>query len=519
METVLGSAGGDLIYGTQLVSGGNVGNETVQNGGELDLFAGAATGTTVLDGGTLAISGAATATNTVLSGGGTVELASPNATLAGALTFAGGGNTLDIDAIASAGFGEFAVISGFTSTDKIDVSVVGSGATLSFATSGGNEVVTVSGTGGGETFLFSGTSTYTSSTLSLVTTGATVDLETSVPASQFNFQTYNPSQASTIVPGPLALYTVPVDSLPDADGRGVGRGGQEGGRLRPADAGPAAGQSVHRYRAGGDRPRRPALSDSTATTPSRRCWIPSTARPTPTVYVNVIANYSNLTTAQFFAMMQSQNLLLPLNDGAPQAVNPATGAPIPTSLTGLTADPYRGLEYSILKNKSSKLFPTASNITGAIGASTPGLDKMTGAYTDFLEAAAYRDANGGLGLAYLSPGDIALATQWNLTGTNVTTLPNVAGTVTVAQLPGFILSQNIVNAGGISNATLATGAWTATGGSPGSPPSIWARWRSRSPSARRTSVSSWNWGRTTRTLSPWTGPTPTPAARRSSRGA
>ena len=55
----------------------------------------------------------------------------------------------------------------------------------------------------------------------------------------------------------------------------------------------------------------------------------------------------------------------------PQTVNPATGAPIPTSLTGLTNDPYRGLEYSILKNKSSKLFTTTSNITGAVGSSTP----------------------------------------------------------------------------------------------------------------------------------------------------
>ena len=80
----------------------------------------------------------------------------------------------------------------------------------------------------------------------------------------------------------------------------------------------------------------------------------------PNVFVNVIANYSNLTTSQFFAMMQSQNLLLPLNDGVPLAVNTATGAPFPTSLTGLTSDPYRGLEYSILKNKSSKLFTSAS---------------------------------------------------------------------------------------------------------------------------------------------------------------
>ena len=54
---------------------------------------------------------------------------------------------------------------------------------------------------------------------------------------------------------------------------------------------------------------------------------------------------------------------MPLNDGVPQGVNLATGAPIPTSLQGLTSDPYRGLEYSILKNKSSKLFTTTANIT------------------------------------------------------------------------------------------------------------------------------------------------------------
>ena len=45
----------------------------------------------------------------------------------------------------------------------------------------------------------------------------------------------------------------------------------------------------------------------------------------PTVYVNVIANYSNLTEAEFFAQMQANNLLLPLNDGVPsQAVNDVT---------------------------------------------------------------------------------------------------------------------------------------------------------------------------------------------------
>ncbi len=61
----------------------------------------------------------------------------------------------------------------------------------------------------------------------------------------------------------------------------------------------------------------------------------------PTVYVNVIANFSNLTTAQFWAQMQASDFLLPLNDGMPVVVNTATGSPIPASLTGLTSDPYR----------------------------------------------------------------------------------------------------------------------------------------------------------------------------------
>ena len=65
---------------------------------------------------------------------------------------------------------------------------------------------------------------------------------------------------------------------------------------------------------------------------------------------------------------------------------------------------------------------------------------MTGFYSDFLGAAAYRDANGGLGLPYLSPGDIAHRHPMESDGQQLTTLPNV-GTVTSAQLPGFILGR------------------------------------------------------------------------------
>ena len=277
------------------------------------------------------------------------------------------------------------------------------------------------------------------------------------------FVPYDPTTASTITPGPQALYTVPVNSIaPTQANEGFTEVGKKTAGfdllsptqlranlltdIEPVVVGPG-GQLY--------------LTDGHHTFTALQESIYGASNPT--VYVDVIANYSTLTTAQFFATMQARNFLLPLNNGVPETVGP-TGAPLPTSLTGLTNDPYRGLEYSILKNKSSTLFPTAANITGAVGASTPGLDKMTGYYEDFFEAAAYRAANGGLGLPTVSAGDIALATQWNLNPASVTTLPNIAGAVTAAQLPGFVLSKNIVNAGGITNATLSTGAIDGNGG-------------------------------------------------------
>jgi autotransporter-associated beta strand protein len=269
------------------------------------------------------------------------------------------------------------------------------------------------------------------------------------------FQTYDPTQASSIVPGAFSLFVVPVSSiLPTQMNEGFAEVGKktagfnllapsqlQGNLLtdiEPVVIGP--GGKLY-------------LTDGHHTFTALENSIYGN---NPNVFVNVIANYSNLTTSQFFQTMQSQNLLLPLNDGVPQTVNTATGAPLPTSLTGLTSDPYRGLEYSILKNKSSKLFAT--------GATTPGLDKMTGFYSDFLEAAAYRNANGGLGLPYLSPFDIAIATKWNLTASSTTTLPNIPGTVTAAQLPGFILGSNFILNGVISNATLSSGALDGNGG-------------------------------------------------------
>ena len=273
------------------------------------------------------------------------------------------------------------------------------------------------------------------------------------------FQTYNAANAASIAAGPNALYEVSVDSLrPTQMDEGFAEVNQKTAafNLLTSQAALQANllTSIEPVVIGPGGQLYLTDGHHSFTALENSIFGPSD----PLVFVNVIANYSNLTTEQFYQQMESVNLLLPLNDGVPETVNTATGAPIPGSLTELVSDVYRGLEYRILKNKSSKFFTTTSNILGATGASTPGLDKMTGAYADFVEAEAYRNANNGLGLPYLSVADAALASQWNLNPNSTTTMPGVTGTVHAYQLPGFILSQNIVNTGGISNATLANGA-------------------------------------------------------------
>jgi autotransporter-associated beta strand protein len=277
------------------------------------------------------------------------------------------------------------------------------------------------------------------------------------------FTTYNAANAGSIAAGPFALYTVSLDSLlPTQINEGYAEVNYKTagfddltssaaveadllGYIEPVVIGPGGAL----YLLDGHH---------TLTAVANSMWGASN----PTVYVNVVANYSNLTTSQFWTMMQANNLVLPLNNGVSETIDPATGAPIPTSLTALISDPYRGLEYSILKNKNSVLFTSTSNIAGAVGSAIPGLDKMTGFYSDFIWAQAYQDALGGLGLPYLSPGDIQLSTQWNLNLNNTTVEPLV-GAVKVGQLPGAVLQQNIAIASTISNATLATGTLDAFG--------------------------------------------------------
>ncbi|WP_164159375.1 hypothetical protein, partial [Stenotrophomonas maltophilia] len=72
-------------------------------------------------------------------------------------------------------------------------------------------------------------------------------------------------------------------------------------------------------------------------------------------------------------------------------------------------------------------------------------------------ANAYRNANGGLGLPYLSPGDILLATQWNLNGASLTKLQAGGSNVSVAQLPGYILPGSLTISATIDTNTVANG--------------------------------------------------------------
>jgi hypothetical protein len=161
-ETVSGTVSGDAIYGTQLVSGSAAvtNNETVYGGGVINLFlkGGAVNGATVMNAGTLAISGNASATDTTLSAGALLDLQSPKANFDGTLTFDGAA-TLQFDDVISAGFGDLAIISGFGAGSIIDERAIGTVATLSTTTSGGDTVATITGGGVSESFTFAGTVT------------------------------------------------------------------------------------------------------------------------------------------------------------------------------------------------------------------------------------------------------------------------------------------------------------------------------------------------------------------------
>lgn len=147
-EAVSGTATGDRVYGTQLVSASTavINNETVFNGGAINVFlkGAAANGIVVSSGGSLNLSGNVSATNTTLAGGATVSLQSPKTVLAGGVIEQGTGNTILVTGLTSAGFGNSGVISGFVAGDTVDVTGFGVGATLTSALVSGNTVLTVS---------------------------------------------------------------------------------------------------------------------------------------------------------------------------------------------------------------------------------------------------------------------------------------------------------------------------------------------------------------------------------------
>lgn len=187
-ELVLGTVTGDVIYGTQLVSGSTalVSGETVYNGGSLDLFlkGGTVDNTNLLSGGALYISGNALGENLTIDGGSIVmELA--KATLAGGIVFTGAG-TIDETALISATYGDSAVMSGFTVGDAIELTAIGTGASLTSTTLGGNTVLTISGGSAegtlSESFTFAGTS-YAADYFTLSPTGALTVSASSTQAS------------------------------------------------------------------------------------------------------------------------------------------------------------------------------------------------------------------------------------------------------------------------------------------------------------------------------------------------
>lgn len=165
-ETVsAGTITGGEVDGFQDVltntTGATITGETIGNGGTLllDNKTNTVSSTTIETGGTFAINGNATGADMVIAGG-EIDLDSAKSNLAGTLSFSGTG-TLVENSVISAGYGDQAVISGFGAGDVIDLTAIGSGATLSTVASGVNTVIDISGGSGEgssvESFTFSGT--------------------------------------------------------------------------------------------------------------------------------------------------------------------------------------------------------------------------------------------------------------------------------------------------------------------------------------------------------------------------
>jgi autotransporter-associated beta strand protein len=267
-----------------------------------------------------------------------------------------------------------------------------------------------------------------------------------VPADEFT--AYNPANASSITPGISALYSIPVDSLsPTQFNAGYSEIGDKTNAWNLVPSSRLQStllESVEPVVIGPGGQLYQINGHHTFDSLEQSIYGASD----PTVYVNVVANYSSDTPAQFLAALQANAQVYPLNDGVLQTLAPASGnplSPVPTTLAGLTNDAYRGLEFSVLKNKQ--------------GAGV-GIDKTSTPFSDFLNADTMRGAvtANGTGLAYLTPADVNKAAAFLSTGTNTANLPGL-GTVAVNKLPGYILPTggSITVTGTISNATLANG--------------------------------------------------------------
>lgn len=154
-DLLFGSATADYLGGSQTVSGGQITNEVILNGGIAVLSGSVATGTTVETGGRLSLRAGSTASNTVLQGG-LIALSTSSDTLSGAETFTTFGGTIRLAAIASAGAGIQGVVSGWGAGDVIDFQAISSGATLALSTSAGNTVATVTSGGVTQQVTFAG---------------------------------------------------------------------------------------------------------------------------------------------------------------------------------------------------------------------------------------------------------------------------------------------------------------------------------------------------------------------------
>ncbi len=287
--------------------------------------------------------------------------------------------------------------------------------------------------------------------IALIASGATAGAQ-SLPASAF--LSYDPNMAPSIVPGLFSLYSVPVDSLSPTQ---INVGNAEVGKkqadwnLIPDQATLQSNllQTIEPVVVGPGGQLYQINGHHSFLSLQNSIW---GGANNPNVYVNVVANYSGDLPTQFVQDLENAAQIYPLDNGVVKPVVPQAGqplAPIPTSLQGLTNDPYRGLEFKVLKNK----------LPGGAGT---GFDKTGAPFADFVWANGYRNANGGLGLPYLTPGDINNAAIFSQTASSATTLPGI-GAITAGQLPGFVPSSNFTISSTISDATLSTGALDANG--------------------------------------------------------